>query len=197
MCSMPRRAGSCDLGMFLMVLPAFGLPARPDWAVLTMAVTNLGILVPSTPGYVGPFHYFCIMTLGLLGVGELTATSYAITVHAVFYVPITLWGIGLMLRYGIEITSTSKLAHAGRRSAPATDIQGVPMVVRMRSGVGAEEALEKLVSADADEAVRQVAFVDARGRAAAHTGARCIQAAETRRSCCWLAPSYVATPMTI
>lgn len=48
---------------------------------------------------------------------------------------------------------------------------------RMRSGMSAEAALKELVSADADEAVRQVALVDVEGRAAAHTGARCIQSA--------------------
>ncbi len=48
---------------------------------------------------------------------------------------------------------------------------------RMRSGMSAGAALKELVAADADEAVRQVAFVDAQGRAAAHTGARCIQSA--------------------
>ncbi len=45
----------------------------------------------------------------------------------------------------------------------------------MRDGAAAPDALKQLVAADAAEAVRQVAFVDARGRTAAHTGARCIQ----------------------
>ena len=53
-------------------------------------------------------------------------------------------------------------------------------LARMRSGVGAQEALAKLVKADANAAVRQVAFVDTRGEAAAHTGERCIQAAGQR-----------------
>ena len=47
----------------------------------------------------------------------------------------------------------------------------------MRVGRSAPEALKALVSTDADEAVRQVAMVDAKGRVAAHTGSRCIQAA--------------------
>lgn len=44
----------------------------------------------------------------------------------------------------------------------------------MRSGLDAGKALDKLVAADEHAAVRQVAFVDARGRVAAHTGDRCI-----------------------
>ena len=47
----------------------------------------------------------------------------------------------------------------------------------MRGGAAAPEALKQLLAADPSEAVRQVAFVDAQGRAGAHTGAKCIQLA--------------------
>ncbi len=44
----------------------------------------------------------------------------------------------------------------------------------MASGVPAPEAMAQLVAADKQSAVRQLGFVDASGRAAAHTGAKCI-----------------------
>jgi len=47
----------------------------------------------------------------------------------------------------------------------------------MKAGKSAPESLKALLTADADREVRQVAMVDAQGRAAAHTGAKCIQAA--------------------
>jgi uncharacterized Ntn-hydrolase superfamily protein len=47
----------------------------------------------------------------------------------------------------------------------------------MKAGKSAPEALKALLAADPDREVRQVAMVDAQGRAAAHTGAKCIQAA--------------------
>lgn len=47
----------------------------------------------------------------------------------------------------------------------------------MRGGHSAPDALRGLLAADADRDVRQVAMVDAAGRVAAHTGAKCIQAA--------------------
>ena len=47
----------------------------------------------------------------------------------------------------------------------------------MRAGKSAPEALKALLAADPDREVRQVAMVDAQGHAAAHTGAKCIQAA--------------------
>jgi uncharacterized Ntn-hydrolase superfamily protein len=45
----------------------------------------------------------------------------------------------------------------------------------MREGRSAPEALAAVLAADADEAVRQVGIVDALGRSAAHTGARCVR----------------------
>ncbi len=50
----------------------------------------------------------------------------------------------------------------------------------MRLGRTAEQALDALVSTDPGAAVRQVAFVDAEGRVAVHTGSRAIQAAGHR-----------------
>lgn len=48
----------------------------------------------------------------------------------------------------------------------------------MRAGKPAPEALGELTSADSAAAVRQVAMIDAQGRVATHTGARCIAEAE-------------------
>jgi uncharacterized Ntn-hydrolase superfamily protein len=47
----------------------------------------------------------------------------------------------------------------------------------MRGGAGAPEALKSLLARDDGRDVRQVAMVDARGRVAAHTGSKCIEAA--------------------
>ncbi|HEY3270808.1 MAG TPA: DUF1028 domain-containing protein [Geothrix sp.] len=47
----------------------------------------------------------------------------------------------------------------------------------MKAGKSAPDAMKALLAADPDREVRQVAMVDAQGRAAAHTGVKCIQAA--------------------
>jgi uncharacterized Ntn-hydrolase superfamily protein len=47
----------------------------------------------------------------------------------------------------------------------------------MKAGKSAPQALAALIAADPQEAVRQVAMVDAKGRVAVHTGSKCIQAA--------------------
>ena len=50
----------------------------------------------------------------------------------------------------------------------------------MREGASAPEALQRLLSADEQESVRQLAIVDRHGRVAVHTGARCIRHAGHR-----------------
>jgi uncharacterized Ntn-hydrolase superfamily protein len=51
----------------------------------------------------------------------------------------------------------------------------------MRAGKTAEEALRAMMSADANPEMRQVAFVDARGNVAAHTGDKAIEAASHKK----------------
>ena len=50
----------------------------------------------------------------------------------------------------------------------------------MRAGKPARQALDGLLAADSRPEVRQVAMVDAAGTVAAHTGAKCVQAAGHR-----------------
>jgi uncharacterized Ntn-hydrolase superfamily protein len=57
---------------------------------------------------------------------------------------------------------------------PAYGLRGLEL---MRSGLSAEQALTALVGVDDGEGVRQVAVVDSKGRVAAHTGSKCIEAA--------------------
>lgn len=62
---------------------------------------------------------------------------------------------------------------------------GLMGLEQMRARQSAEESLASLVSADPGQAQRQVAMVDRAGRAAAHTGARCIAHAGHRTGDGW------------
>lgn len=113
--------------MFVCVLPALGLPLRFSLGALAMSVTNLGILVPSTPGYIGPFHYFCQQTLISQGIPAAQALTYAALVHLAFYLPVTAWGAAAILRYGVEIGRTVAAAREARTAPTAKTLEGVPV----------------------------------------------------------------------
>jgi uncharacterized membrane protein YbhN (UPF0104 family) len=61
--------------------------------LLTNGVANLATLVPSSPGYVGPFEAGVKTVVeGALKAPAAQALSYAILVHAALWFPVTLWG---------------------------------------------------------------------------------------------------------
>jgi len=92
-----------EAGLYLAILPAFGLAANPVHALFAMTGTNLGLLLPSTPGFVGPFHFFCAQALAALGVPRETGFAYAVMVHAVFFVPVTLYGVVVLASHGLSV----------------------------------------------------------------------------------------------
>ncbi len=159
-----------EAGLFVSILPAFAMPARFSIGALAMSVTNLGILVPSTPGYIGPFHFFCSNALTSQGVAPATALGYAVLVHLAFYVPITVWGAIAILRYGVEVGATVAAARSARAAPAQRDVEGVPVhfiahVEAPREATDVSEmsiALgEALIPACSPETLREVArFMD-------------------------------------
>ncbi len=58
-----------------------------------LAAATLATLVPSSPGYVGTFHYAAVLTLEAAGMGRDAATATAILIHAVLWVTTTAIGL--------------------------------------------------------------------------------------------------------
>jgi uncharacterized protein (TIRG00374 family) len=70
---------------------AIGIPFYV--AVLAVVIVNLGSLIPAGPGSIGTFEFFCMYVLTLFAVESGLAFSFAIVVHAVVFLPITIVGI--------------------------------------------------------------------------------------------------------
>jgi uncharacterized protein (TIRG00374 family) len=137
-----------DASMYLALLAAFGMRFSPEWAVFVMAVTNLGVLLPSRPGHVGTFHYFCLRTLMLLGADGAAATIYALVAHAVIFIPITFWGAGIVARYGVELGAVLGAARSAKKGPVVTAVDGIQMYVTGRSKpVGEDRPAGKLIRA--------------------------------------------------
>jgi len=82
----------------LFVMFAFHINAPPSAAVLVLCVTSLGMTVPSSPGYIGVYHWLVVSTLLIFNVDRELALSYAFALHAVTFLPLTLLGIFYMMR---------------------------------------------------------------------------------------------------
>ncbi|MGJ7508095.1 lysylphosphatidylglycerol synthase transmembrane domain-containing protein [Variovorax sp. GT1P44] len=81
-----------EAGLFYNLLLGFGLVATPSAAVIIMAIATLATLVPSSPGYVGPFHLAAFAGISLLGGTSEQAASFAVLSHLGLWAPTTLAG---------------------------------------------------------------------------------------------------------
>jgi uncharacterized protein (TIRG00374 family) len=83
---------------FYLGFAAFGIPVSYAGALLMQGLLVLGISVPSTPGFFGPFEAVIVAVLALYGVPGSLAFSYALAFHVTTFVPITLLGLWSLTR---------------------------------------------------------------------------------------------------
>ena len=87
-------------------------------ALLTTGIANLATLIPSSPGYVGPFEAAIILVLsGALDLPRELALSYGVLLHGLLYFPVTIWGIIELSRMQLSLRQVEKLAEDGQRSS--------------------------------------------------------------------------------
>lgn len=83
-----------EASMYLLIAEGFNLDVSALAILMVTAVANLATLIPSSPGYVGPFETGVLLVLnGALGIERELALSYAIVVHAALYFPVTVLGL--------------------------------------------------------------------------------------------------------
>lgn len=91
-----------ESGLFYFVLLGFGLPATPAMALLVMSIATLSTLVPSSPGYVGPFHLAAFTAISLVGGTAAQAGSFAVLAHLALWLPTSLAGaLAILSRPGL------------------------------------------------------------------------------------------------
>lgn len=62
-------------------------------AYTVLLITALGITLPTAPGFVGNYHYFCVLGLALFGIAKADALTYAILLHGLQFLVIIVLGL--------------------------------------------------------------------------------------------------------
>ena len=75
---------------FVFVAFGFDLPLSASYVLLV--VVSVSILVPSSPGFVGVYHFGTVWTLSQYGIAQEQALSFALVLHAAQYIPVTAMG---------------------------------------------------------------------------------------------------------
>lgn len=99
-----------EASTYWIVLQAFDFEVNFWVLALVMGLANLATVLPSTPGYVGTFHGVVVLTLTAFGVLDEQAGAYAIVMHAVLWLPITLLGFYYLGRQGMNWRDLNRVA---------------------------------------------------------------------------------------
>jgi uncharacterized protein (TIRG00374 family) len=88
-------AWACAAGL---VCRSLGISLSPVELVFVTAVINLGVVIPSSPGFIGTYQWLAVSALGVVGVDGDVAIAFALLMQAVWFVPTTIVGGAIAIR---------------------------------------------------------------------------------------------------
>ncbi|MGH8156498.1 MAG: lysylphosphatidylglycerol synthase transmembrane domain-containing protein [Rhodanobacter sp.] len=88
---------SGELGLYVCLLGGMGFGLSASAGLILMSMATLATLVPSSPGYVGPFHLAAAAAIDMLGGSHAQAASLSILAHLSVWFPTTVAGVVAML----------------------------------------------------------------------------------------------------
>ncbi|MCC7106678.1 MAG: flippase-like domain-containing protein [Chloroflexi bacterium] len=106
-----------------------GVPVSVPGAILVLVATNLGMAIPSAPGYVGVYHAVFVQALGPYHIADEQALkTAALLVHLIVFGTFIVGGIWYLWRDGLSLRGLRHASHGQVRGAtheePATDGHG-------------------------------------------------------------------------
>ena len=103
---------TCYWGVLYLNFYTFNLIADHNLNVtaglVLLVITTISVVVPSSPGYVGTYHWLCQVSLELFHVPRAVGLTYAIVVHAINFFPVFIVGFILAWKEGIKLSKVQK-----------------------------------------------------------------------------------------
>jgi uncharacterized protein (TIRG00374 family) len=99
---------SMSLSLYLV---AAMLNVRVAFAVIPFvcALLNVGLTVPSSPGYVGVYQFLIIYLLAIFGVPKEQGFAVSVLYHALWYFPYNVMGFIYSIKEHLKVTELSRL----------------------------------------------------------------------------------------
>ncbi len=90
-------------------------------SLVVLIIISVGITIPASPGFVGTYHWFCMLSLALFGVPESEALGFAIVSHAINILPFTAIGLVYFWKENLRLAdAVSQKADGGDGAAPTS-----------------------------------------------------------------------------
>ena len=85
-----------------LVARSVGIELEPLECLFVTAVVNLGVAIPSSPGFVGTYQWLAVSALGVFDVARDEALAFSLLLHSAWYVPTTIVG-GLLVVFRLRL----------------------------------------------------------------------------------------------
>jgi uncharacterized protein (TIRG00374 family) len=104
---------SMTIALYLVIL-MLGIKVEFRDIPFVCALLNLGLTIPSSPGYVGVYQFLLVYLLAIFGVPKYEGFTISIVYHAMWFVPYSVIGFIYLLKEHLKIQEIRRLE--GRRS---------------------------------------------------------------------------------
>ncbi len=94
-------------GVFVAAARGLGLAVHPGGPWFALSTGTLATVLPSSPGYVGTFDYFVVLGLTAYGAGSVEAAGFAVLVHGLLWLPLTVAGLVFLIAPGARTQTSS------------------------------------------------------------------------------------------
>jgi len=107
------RKGLCERVVMCDLAPVF----------CCSAALNLGVAIPSSPGFVGTYQWLGVSALALFGIGREEGLAFAICMQAVWYVPTTIVGAVILVAHAKGAWRSGEVFDFGSAPKPGVRLQ--------------------------------------------------------------------------
>lgn len=97
---------------FWIAFEAVGIHAPFGMALFTQGIIAIGVAIPSSPGFFGTFEAFGKLALGVYGMSQTVALTWAVGFHLMSFIPITVIGAYYFAKAGLTFAELTKAGSA-------------------------------------------------------------------------------------
>jgi hypothetical protein len=102
----------CNGFAFWLGFQAMHIVAPFSASLLIQALIAIGVALPSTPGFFGPFEFFGKAGLAVYGVSSASAVGWVLGFHVLSFIPITIMGAWYLTRMKLHLRDFTGAAKA-------------------------------------------------------------------------------------
>jgi uncharacterized protein (TIRG00374 family) len=84
-------------------LLTLGVPINPLYVPFVCALLNMGLTIPSSPGYVGVYQFLLVYLLSIFGIPKHQGFAVSILFHASWYIPYNVLGFIFLMKEHLKI----------------------------------------------------------------------------------------------